>query len=52
MRNTTPIYASDLDASKRTESFLGKALVEQIIEAELEGEELIIGYFVDKPERG
>jgi len=52
MNRGTPIYASDLADSKRTEGFLGKALIEKIIEAELEGEELVIGYFTDKPKRG
>lgn len=43
----TPIYARDLDESKRNDAFMGKGFEEALKKAEAEDEDLVIGEFDD-----
>jgi len=42
------IYASDLDKSKRTDSFMGPGFEEALKKAEANGNELVVGEFSSK----
>jgi len=46
----TSVYASDLDPSKRTDSFMGVGFEQALKEAEEKEEELIIGEFLPNKE--
>jgi hypothetical protein len=47
---TTPIYADDIKESLRTDGFFGAGFEDKLEQAEAEGTQVIVGYFLNKPE--
>ena len=48
--NGSPVYLRDLEKEKQTEIFLGKGLDKLKKQALAEEREIVVGYYLDKPE--